>query len=117
MSKKEQTPVIEKPLSEKQIKKLEKEQKLAQEKQSSDIRKGMQEAGEYVRKSICNSCVHCTNRHTQVKMFETTNSQNQQVPYFAMKHCGLAGLSMVDIKTCEMYLKTDDVAPTYETQD
>ena len=117
-----ENPIKEKPLSKAQLKKQAKEQRLAKEqhakKQMIETRKAMAEAGEYVQRAICNTCYHCTNKETKIKMFETKTSAGIEAPYFAMKFCGLAGLSMVDVQECEMYIKSNDlVIEPIETQD
>lgn len=96
-------PKKQKSLTAKDIKRIKKENEQRAKQELADIRKAYSEAGEIVRKAICNTCKWCTNRDAQLKSFETKTSQGNEKPYLVMKYCGLAGLSMIDVAECEMY--------------
>jgi len=58
--------------------------------------------GKAVKESACNTCVHCINPNKKFDRFKVTSSKGNEL-YTPMNFCKLAGMSMVDIKTCELF--------------
>lgn len=89
-----------------ELKKQEKERKAEEKRQAIAQQKAMElqikNMHEAVQGSICKSCIHCGNRETKVDQFKVTSSKGTEL-FCPMNWCKLAGLSLVDVKTCEMH--------------
>lgn len=83
-------------------KKREAEIKAQAKAQAEAMDKQVKAMGKAVKNAICNTCVHCENPNKDFDRFKVTSSKGSEL-YCPMNFCKLAGLSLVDVKTCEKY--------------
>lgn len=103
-------PVKEEPkkLTKAQQKKADKEKKAEEKRQAEAQRKAMEGQIESMHKAVqsskCKTCMHCLNRGTKIDRFEVKSSRGEEL-FTPMNFCTMAGLSLVDVQECEMYIK------------
>lgn len=98
----------ENKLTKSQEKKLAKERekqiKAQAEEQAKQMEKQVVGMGKAVKNAICNKCVHCANPNKTFDRFAVTSSKGKEL-YCPMNFCKLAGLSLVDVQSCEGFVE------------